>query len=120
MDGQAVGVDRGDVGGAVGVGAADRPGALHLLHTADTADHARRRGGQFGGAAGEALAVADGEQVGAELVDLGQQAGLGGGRQAEHGDDGGHADGDTESGQPGPQLPGAQSDGGEPGQVGER
>ena len=120
LDGQAVGVDRGDVGGAVGVGAADRPGALHLLHTADAADHGRRRGRQLGGAAGEALAVADGEQVGAELVDLGQQAGLGGGGQAEHGDDGGHADGDTERGQPGPQLPGAQPDGGEPGQVGER
>ena len=119
LDGQGVGVDRGDVGAAVGVGAADRPGALHLLHTADTADHGRRRGGQLGGAAGEALAVADGEQVGAELVDLGQQAGLGGGGQAEHGDDGGHADGDAESGQPGPQLPGAQSDGGEPGQVGQ-
>ena len=90
-----------------------------LLHAADTADHARRGGGQLGGAAGEALAVADGEQVGAELVDLGQQAGLGGGGQAEHGDDRGHADGDTERGQPGPQLPGAESDGGEPGQVGE-
>ena len=109
----------GDVRGAVGVGAADRPGALHLLHAADPADHGRRRGGQLGGAAGEALAVADGEQVGAELVDLVEQAGLGGGGQAEHGDDGGHADGDTESGQPGPQLPGAQSDGREPGQVGQ-
>ena len=32
LDGQGVGVDRGDVGVAVGVGAADRPGGLHLLH----------------------------------------------------------------------------------------
>src|SRR5437764_9877186 len=76
LDGEAVGVDRGDVGGAVGVGAADSPDALHVLHTADPADHGRRAGGQFGGAAGEALPIADGEQVGAELVDLGQQAGL--------------------------------------------
>ena len=80
---------------------------------------AGRGGGQLGGGAGEALAVADGEQVGAELVDLVEQAGLGGGGQAEHGDDGGDADRDTESGQPGPQLAGAQSDGREPGQVAE-
>ncbi len=120
LDGEAVGVDRGDVRGAEGVGAVDRPGALRLLHTADTADHARRGGWQLGGAAAEALAVADGEQVGAELVDLGQQAGLGGGRQAKHGDDGGHADRDAESRQRGPQLPGTQSDGREPGQVRQR
>jgi hypothetical protein len=54
-------------------------------------------------AAGEALPVADGEQVGAELVDLVEQTGLGGCGQAEDGDDGSHADGDTECGQPCPQ-----------------
>jgi hypothetical protein len=78
-----------------------------VLHTADASDHGRRAGGQFGGAASEALAVADGEQVGAELVDLGQEAGLGGRGQAEDGDDGGYADGDAESGESGPQLPSA-------------
>src|SRR5437764_8634414 len=66
LDGESVGVDRRDVEGAVGVGAADRPNALHVLHTADAADHGRRACGQFGGAAGEALTIADGEQVGAE------------------------------------------------------
>ena len=44
--------------------------ALHLLHTADTGDHGRRAGGQLGGGSGEALAVADGEQVCSELVYL--------------------------------------------------
>ncbi len=63
--------------------------------------------GQFGGGAGEALAVADGQQVGAELVDFVQQAGLGGRGQAEHGDDGCHADRDPESRQPRAYLPGA-------------
>jgi hypothetical protein len=77
LDGQGVGVTGGDVGVAVGVGAADRPGGLHLLDTADAADHGRRRGRQLRGAAGDALPVADGEQVGAELVDLVEQAGLG-------------------------------------------
>ena len=77
LDSQGVGFDGGDVGIAVGVGAADRPGGLHLLHPADPADHGRRRGGQLRGPAGEALAVADSEQVGAELVDLVEQAGLG-------------------------------------------
>ena len=120
LDGQAVGLSRGDVGGAVSVGAADRAGTLHLLHTADAADHGRRGGGQLHGATGQALAVADGEQIGAELVDLRQQAGLGGRGETEHGDDRGHTDGDPERGQPSPQLPGAQPNGGEPGQVGER
>jgi hypothetical protein len=62
LDGEAVGIDRGDVGSAEGVGAADRPGALHLLHTADTTCHARRRGRELGGAAGEALPAADGDK----------------------------------------------------------
>ena len=49
LDGQGVGVDRGDVGVAVGVGAADRPGGLHLLHAGDPADHGWGGGGQLGG-----------------------------------------------------------------------
>ena len=114
---RALVVGWGDVRVAVGVDATDRPGGLHLLNTADTADHGRRGSRQLDGVAGEALPVADGEQVGAELVDLVEQAGLGGGGQAEDGDDGSHADGDTESGQPGPQFPGAQSHAREAGQV---
>jgi len=102
LDGESVRVADGDVRVAVGVGAVDRPSGLCLLDTTDPADHGRRRGGELCGAAGEVLAVTDGEQVGAELVDLIEQAGLGRGGQAEHGDDGGHPDGDAEGGHPGP------------------
>ena len=71
--------------------------------------------------AGEGLAVGDGEQVGAEPVDLGEQPGLGGGGEAEHGDDRGDADGDPERGQRGAELAGAQPDAGRArGQVGGR
>jgi hypothetical protein len=67
--------------------------------------------------AGQGLPVGDGEQVGAQPVDLGQQARLGGRREPEHGDDRGDADGDAQCGQRGPQFPGADADAGQPGQI---
>ena len=76
LDGQGVGVDRGDVGVAIGVGTADCSGGLYLFDSEDPADHDGRRGGQLGRGAGDALAVADGEQVRAKLADLVEQASL--------------------------------------------
>jgi hypothetical protein len=63
------------------------------------------------------LAVADCEQIGAELVDLVEQPRLRRGGEAQDGDNGGHANGDAEGGERSPKLPGAQSDGGESEQV---
>src|SRR5262249_25830067 len=60
----------------------------------------------------------DGQKVGAELADFGEQPGGGGRGQAEHGDDRGDADGDAGGGQGGAQFAGAQPDAGDPGQVG--
>src|SRR5262249_15979740 len=59
-----------------------------------------------------------GQQVGAQLGDLGEQPGGGGRGQAEHGHDRGDADGDAGGGQGGAQFAGAQPDAGDPGQVG--
>ena len=98
LDRQGIRVARRDVRTAIGVGAADCPGGLHLLYPADSFDHGRRRDGQLGRGAEEVLTGADGEQVGAELVDLVEQAGLGRGGYPEDGDDGSHADGDAECG----------------------
>src|SRR4029453_13320058 len=42
----------------------------------DAADHAGGLGGEGGGVAAEGLAGGDGEQVGAEAVELGEQVGL--------------------------------------------
>jgi len=102
LDRQGIRVARRDVRTAIGVGATDCPGGLHLLCPPDSFDHGRRRDGQLGRGAEEVLTVADGEQVGAELVDLVEQACLGGSGESEDGDDGRHADGDTESRQSGP------------------
>ena len=114
LDAEGVGVDRRDQRAAVGVSAGGA-GVLHLRDRADAADHAGRRLGQLGGLAEEGLAVGDGQQVGAQAVDLGQKAGLRGGGDAEHGDDGGDADGDAQGREAGPQLAGAQADARPPG-----
>jgi len=91
---------------------------LHGGDAGQVTDHAGGGLGEFGGAAGEGLAVLDREQVSAQLGDFGEQPGLGGRRQAEHGDDGGHPDRDAQRGQPRPQFAGPQAYGGEAGQVG--
>ena len=91
-----VGVDGGDERAAVDVRAADRPRELDRAHAADAGDHAGSGGGQLGGLAGQRLPVGDGQQVGAEPVDLGQQTGLRRRRQAEHGDDRGDPDRDAQ------------------------
>ena len=82
-----------------------------LRDRADAADHrrARPRAARHG-LAEEGLAVGDGEQVGAQPVDLGEQPSLGGCGEAEDGHDGGDADGDAQRGQAGPQRAGAQPD----------
>jgi hypothetical protein len=93
---EAVRLDRRDVGGLVDADAADGAGVLHGGDSGQPGDHARRRYGQLGGSAGEGLPVGDGEQVGAQAADLGQQRGLGGGGQAEDGDDRRDADRDAQ------------------------
>ena len=77
---------------------------------ADASDHARRRDRELCGVAGEGLAGGDGEQVGSEPVDLAEQPGLRGGREAEHRHDRRDADRDAECGEPGAQPPGAHAD----------
>ena len=117
LHGQGVGVDRRDQRAAVGVDVADGAGVVHGGDRADAGDHAGCGERELGGVAAEGLPVGDGEQVGAQLVDLGQQPGLGGGGEAEHGDDRGDADRDAERGQRGAQLAGAHAHGGESGQI---
>src|SRR6516165_5720099 len=118
LDRQRVGIDRGDQRAAVGVGAVDDAGVGDLCDRPDPADHPRSGRGQFGGLPEDGLPVGDGEQVGAQPVDLGQQPGLRGGRQPEHGHDGGHPDGDAQRRQGGPQPAGPQSGAGHPDHVG--
>ena len=98
LHGQGVGVDRGDQRAAVGGDVADGAGVIHGGDRPDARDHAGCGDREFGGVAAEGLPVGDGEQVGAQFADLVQQPGLGGGREAEHGDDRGDADGDAERG----------------------
>ena len=114
---EGVGFDRGDERGLVGVDVADGAGVLHRGDPGQPGDHAGRRRGQLGGGAGEGLPVGDGQQVGAQLGDLGQQRGLGGGGQAQDGDDRRDADRDAQRRQPGAQLAGPQPDAGQGGQV---
>jgi hypothetical protein len=84
-------------------GAGHVPGRGHRLDRRDVRDH--RLGGQRQrrGRAVERLPGADRQQVplGAQL---GQQAGLGRGRDAQHRDRGSDADRDAQAGQRGPQL----------------
>jgi len=61
----------------------------------DATQHAAGPGGQLGLLALERLAVGDGEQVGAEPVDLGQQVRLAGAGDAKHRNDRGDADRDA-------------------------
>ncbi len=93
---ERVGLDRGDERGLVDADAADGAGVLDGGDAGQPGDHARRGLGQFGGGAGEGLPVGDGQQVGAQRPDLGQQRGLGGGGQAQDGDDRGDADRDAQ------------------------
>ena len=65
------------------------------------------------------LAGRDGEQVGAEPIDLAEQPGLRGGREAEHRDDRRDADRDAERGEPRAQPPGAHADARDPREVGQ-
>jgi hypothetical protein len=66
--------------------------------------------GQLRRLPGDALSGLDGQQVRAEPVDLGEQAGLRGGGQPEDRDDRRRPDRDPERGQRGAQRPGAQPD----------
>ena len=66
---------------------------------------------QLGGVAEHALARLDLEQVGAELVELGQQVGPARRRDADDGHHGGDADGDAEGGEQGAHPLGPQPDG---------
>ena len=65
----------------------------------------------------ERLAGGDGEEVRAEPVDLGEQAGPRRCREAEHGDDRRDADRDPERREPGADAAGAQPDAGDAGEV---
>jgi hypothetical protein len=96
VDAERVGVDRGDQRAAVGVGTPDRAGVGDVVDGADAADHAGRVERERDRLAAEVLTGADGEEVGAELVDLVEQAGLGGGGEPEHGHDRGDPDRDAE------------------------
>ena len=113
---ERVGVDGRDQRAAVDVGAG-RARVGDLGDRADPADHPGGGQRQLGGAAEQRLPGGDGEQVGAELVDLGEQPGLGGRREAEHGDDRRDADRDPERREPGAQPPGADADARDPGEV---
>src|SRR5262245_7004257 len=118
LDRQRVGVDRGDQRAAVGVGVVDGAGVGDLGDGADPADQPRGGRGQIGGLPENGMPVGDGEQVGAQPVDLGEQPGLGGGRRPEHGYDGGHPAGHAQRRQGGPQPAGPQPGAGDPGHVG--
>jgi hypothetical protein len=117
LDGEGVRVDAGDERVAVDVGVR-RPGLFDFGDRADPSDHSRRGQGQLGGVAGERLAVRHRQQVCPEPVDLGKQAGLRGGGQAENGDDRSDADRDAERGEARSQTAGAQPDAGHPRDVG--
>jgi hypothetical protein len=119
LDAEAVGVDGGDVRAPVDL-RVGRARPLDLRDRPDAGDHPRCRKRQLGRAPGERRSVGDGEQVGAEPVDLGQQPRLRGRGEAEHGHDRGHPDRDPERGQRGAQPSGAQADRGDPSQVGWR
>ena len=119
LHGDGVGVNDGDERAAVDVRAADRPRELDRADAADAGDHAGSGGGEFGGLAGQRLSVGDGQQVGPEPVDLGQQTGLRRRRQAEHGDDRGDPDRDAQGRERGAQLAREQPDRGQPAEVAE-
>jgi hypothetical protein len=69
---ERVGVDLGDVRAAVGVDVVDGAGFLDGGDRADPGDHPWCGGGELGGFAGQGLSVDDGEQVGAQRIDLAQ------------------------------------------------
>ncbi len=75
LDGEGVRVDGRDERALVDVGLGEA-GLLHLLDRADSRDHPAGSDRELGGLSEQGLAVGDGEQVGSELVDLGEQAGL--------------------------------------------
>ena len=81
------------------------------------ADGGARRFGQRRRVAEGGLTGGDPQQVGAEVVELGQQVGPAGGRDADHGDHRRDADGDAERGQAGPQPARAQPDRADPHEV---
>ena len=96
LDAEGVGFDRGDERGLVDVDAADGAGVLDSGDAGQSGDHAWRRFGQLSDTAGQGLPAGCGQQVGAERLDLGQQRGLGGGGQAQDGDDRRDADRDAQ------------------------
>src|SRR5580658_1960680 len=115
VNAEGVGFDRRDERGLVDINAADGAGALYLSDPGQPGDHAQRRLRQFGDTAGEGLPVGDGQQVGAQGLDLGQQRGGRGSGQAQDGGDRRDADRDAQRRQPGAQLAGPRTDAGQPG-----
>src|SRR6185312_9562200 len=72
VDAQAAGLDGGDERGLVDVHAGDGGGGLHRGDAGQAGDHAGCGLGELGRSPGQGLAVGDGEQVGAQGLDLGQ------------------------------------------------
>ena len=75
-----------------------------LFDGADPAHHGGRLRREFGALTEQVVAGLDLQQVGAELVDLGDQIGLAGTRDAEHGDHRGDPDRDSDRRQQGTTL----------------
>ena len=76
LDAERIRVDRWNELAAVDVDVGDEGGGLDGGDSGDASDHGGSGLGQFRGLAEERLTVLDGEHVGAELVDLGQEARL--------------------------------------------
>src|SRR5581483_2258201 len=117
LDGEGIGVHGRDERAPVDV-RARRAGVLHLLHRSDARDHSRGRERKLCGLSEQRLSVLDREQVGAELVDLGEEPRLRRRGETEHRDDGGDADRDPECGQRRAHAPSTQPDARHPGEVG--
>ena len=101
---QAAGLDRGDLVGLED-GGADRRGLGLRLHGTDARDHAGGGQGQGGRATEELLPGRHGQEVGAQLVELGEQARPARLGDPEHGHHGGDADADADRGEEGPHAP---------------
>jgi hypothetical protein len=98
-------------------GGIGRAHVLGLGHGPDASDHRRSRFGQFGGLPELGLTVRDGQEIGAEHVDLVQQTSLRRSGQTQHSNDGGDTDGDAQRGQRRSEPAGAQPNAGDSSQV---
>ena len=107
---EAAGVAHRDHRVAVDVLVLDQSGVCHPLDVVQERDPRRRFERQLRVLSGEALSGLDGQQVGAEPVDLREQPGLRGGGQPEDRHDRRRSDRDPERRQRGSQRPGAQPD----------